>query len=360
MMGGERRTKGLTGRKNCAGSTNTSIRSLGSHAGACRMVTSELGKVAQWVDGRFPAILAGAIPTLFVIFLLSEEIGQFLSYVVGGAAVIWLTNRRAKAMEDNVSLAQKGQAITRFESAVKLLESKNSAIVVGAVYALHRMATEETEYRRPVFDVLCELIRQGGQEQFQSGRRIAVKVLFSAESEDGQKIYPFEGRLNGAKLKGWDLSGLDFSGSDFEEADLSNVNFRDSNLAAANLTGAEVDRLEVNERTRYRGARFCGVCLSSIDFKGVDMSETDFRATGTSVTQLSFVSFEECDFKDARFDDVKLDGVTFENCKHLTVEQLARARWLRKVKGLGQEVEEALRRGSPHLFEDEDLPAPSQ
>ena len=290
------------------------------------MVMFGLERAARWMDGRwFPVILVGAIITLFLIFLRSEEIGQFLSYVVGGAVVIWLTDRRAKAMEDNVSLAQKGQAVTRFESAVKLLESSNSAIVVGAVYALHRMATEETEYRRPVFDVLCELIRENRQKQFQSGREIAVKILFSTKSEDGQKVYPFEGRLKGAKLNGWDLSGLDFSGSDFEGADLSNVSFANSILAAANLTCASVSGLKVNERTNCRGVRFCGVHLSSIVFREVDMSKTDFRAAGAIVTQLSFVNFEGCDFRDACFDGAKLDKVTFKNCKHWTPEQLTNA-----------------------------------
>ena len=311
-----------------------------------------LERAAKWVDGRFPAILVGAIPTLFVVYLLSTDIGQFLSYVVGGAAVIWFTNRRAKAMEDNVSLAQKGQAVTRFESAVKLLESSNSAIIVGAVYALHRMAKEESEYRRPVFDVLCELVRENVQEQFQSGRRIAVTLLFSAASEDGERVYPYEGRLKGAQMNAWDLSGLDFTGSDFEGADLSSVIFADSNLKRANLTEAKVNELKINEGTNCLGVRFCGVHLSSFDCKGVDMLEADFSSTVTSVARLSFVNFEGCDLKGARFEGAELEGVMFENSKHLTVGQLGKARRLIRVRGLDAEVEGELRREYGHLFEE--------
>ena len=317
------------------------------------MLMPRLERAAKWVDERFPAILFGAIPTLFVIYLLSKNIGQFLSYVVGGAAVIWFTNRRAKAMEDNVSLAQKGQAVTRYESAVKLLESSSSAIVVGAVYALHRMAKEEAEYRRPVFDVLCELVRANVQEQFHSGRRIAVTLLFSAGNEDGERVYPYEGRLQGAQMGAWDLSGLDFTGSDFEGADLSDVSFAESNLTRANLTEAKVNELKISEGTTCLGVRFCGVHLSSFDCKGVDMSEADFSSTGTSVAKLSFVNFEGCDLKGARFEGAELKGVMFENSKHLTVGQLGKARRLTRVRGLDAEVEDELRREYGLLFEGE-------
>ena len=164
------------------------------------MLFRVLERWVAWLEPRFTVVIVVAIPVVIVVYLWCGEVGRFLTYVVGGAAVIWLTNRRATAMEDNVALAQKGQAVARFESAVKLLESKNSAIIVGAVYALNRMAKEEVEYRAPVFDVLCELIREGGEEYLESARKIAVRLIFEKEGEDGGKTYSFHGRLMEANL----------------------------------------------------------------------------------------------------------------------------------------------------------------
>ena len=288
-----------------------------------------------------------------LVYLFCGEVGRFLTYVVGGAAVIWLTNRRAAAMEDNVALAQKGQAVARFESAVKLLESSSSAIIVGAVYALDRMAREEKEYRAPVFDVLCELIREHEQDHLESARKIAIRIIFAKESEGDAVAYPFRGRLVGAKLSGWDLSDLDFSRAEFASADLNQANLQASVLRGANLSNASIYQLKVNRETDMREVILRGVEVSSGDFKGISFSRADMRREAGVVTRFGFVNFVDCDFGEARLDGVEFRNVRFENCRNLTEEQLLSVGLLFNVEGVGTTIESALREKKPELFRDE-------
>ena len=309
--------------------------------------------VSEWLDQKFTFILAAAVPILVVVYLAFGEIGKFLTYIIGGAAVIWLTNRRAAAMEDNVALAQKGQAVARFESAVKLLESNNSAVIVGAVYALDRMATEEKEYKAPVFDVLCELIREGEQEHLESARKIATRIIFAKENEEGGKAYGFRGRLTGAELSGWDLSGLDFSKAEFAGADLSHANLKDTVLRGANLAGAKIYALEIDSRTNMQEVILRGVEVSSSTLRGIDMSRADLGPGNGIGTRFNFVTFVSCDFGDACLDGAQLKNVKFEDCKNLTEEQLLRVGSLCRVEGLGSAIESALRRKKPELFRED-------
>lgn len=312
-----------------------------------------LETIAGWLDRRFSVLLIAAIPILVLVYLFCGEVGRYLTYVVGGAAVIWLTNRRATAMEDNVTLAQKGQAVARFESAVKLLESTNSAIIVGAVYALDRMAKEEKEYKAPVFDVLCELIRENEEEHLESARKIAIRVIFAKEREGDTVAYPFRGRLMGAKLSGWDLSELDFSGTEFVGADLNGANLRASILRGTNLSRASIYGLKVDSRTNMREVVLRGVAVSSGDFKEIDFSEADLRSDGGVVTRFNHVNFIDCDFKNARLDGAEFRNVRFQDCRNLTEEQLLRVGLLSRVEGLKSAMENSLRGKKPELFREE-------
>jgi len=311
-----------------------------------------LEAIAEWLDGKFSVVLIVAIPILVLVYLFCGEVGRFLTYVIGGGAVIWLTNRRATAMEDNVALAQKGQAVARFESAVKLLESTNSAIIVGAVYALDRMAREEEEYKAPVFDVLCELIRENEENHLESARKIAIRVIFAKEREGDAVAYPFCGRLMGAKLSGWDLSELDFSESEFVGADLNEANLQATSLRGANLSKASIYGLKVDSRTNMREVILRGVTVSSGDFKEIDFSEADLRPDVGVVTRFNYVNFIDCDFKDARLDGTEFHNVRFQNCTNLTEEQLLRVGLLSRVEGLEDAMVKALKK-KPELFREE-------
>ena len=240
--------------------------------------------ISGWLDRRLPFLLVVACPCLLLIYAFGGQTGEYTTYLVGGAVVIWLTNRRAKAMESNVSIAQKGQSIARFESAVRLLESDNSPIVVGAVYALHRMAVEEPEYQAPVFDVLCELIRESRKEHLGGAKRIALKLLFSQEGEKDSEMYPFKARLKEADLSNWDLSEMCLIGAALEDSNLDHANISGTDLSNADLTSASIDGLVMNDQTKMKGITLRGVKVSSMTFRSIDLSNSDMRTAGVSTT----------------------------------------------------------------------------
>lgn len=291
---------------------------------------------------------------IFAIYsLFTDDPAEFFAYLIGGSVIIWLTNRRAKAMEDSVRMAERGQAISRFESALKLLENENAPVIVGAVYALHWMAREEAEYRGPVFDVLCELIRESGDGSKINAKKIAAKLLFKVDGNEPKRIYQNDANLEGANLSGWDLSKMKLVSANLCEADLSGANIKGVDMTGANLSRAKIDRIQTNNETKMCGALLQGIQVSSMELQGVDFSGADMRAKSGNPTSFTHVNFPDCNFDGAQLDKVWFKNSDFSNAKNLTANQLIKASSLQGVRGLPEEIKKEIEENRPELFEQE-------
>ena len=286
--------------------------------------------VAIPVMWRASAMKSPLLAISFVVFaiiiinsrLILGEWPVFEASMVGGGIGVWLANRRARAMEDNVRL-------TRFKDAVGMLGGSKSSVLVGAVYALHEIAKEEKDLRVSVFAVLCEFVRKVGEEGVAReialvARQTALKFLFDAH---GTEVYgDLKARLAEANFAGLDLSGMNFTGTDFTEADFGEIIIRD----AAIFAGAQMNGIKLVSGQDMHGS----------DFTGADMRDTNFF----------YVHFEGCDFAGAKFRGTSFDGSFFFDAENLTYEQLKSAKSLRDVQGLPEDLEKRLRRDKPELF----------
>ena len=289
---------------------------------------------------------------LVVIYYFNKELATFVAYVFGGSIIIWLTNRRATAMEDNVRAVEKGQSIARFESTVKLLENKSPPIIVGAVYALDRMAHDEPKYLEPVFNVLCELIRQKNQETPSNARKIAAKLIFGPNKDGTDRVYhDYTAHLESANLSGWDLSEMTLTNAELQKADLTGASLKNTDMTGANLTDAKIDTVKTSPGTVMQSTILQGVQVSSGQFKEIDFSKSDMR-TGTITSSFKWCNFSGCDFKDAHLRHADFHGSDFTDVKNLTDDQLSSARSLYGVQGLSTEQQKRLKKENPALFLD--------
>ena len=275
--------------------------------------------------------IIAALISLFLFLSGDKELAKFIAYIIGGVLIIFLTNRRAKAMEKNVRLSEKGQSIERFKSAVKLLGEHESVTSVGAVYALHRMAQDEPKVCESAFDVLCEYIRQA--EKGDVATQIALKLIFGTDGADHYNVASREANLSGACLANRDLSNLTLIASDLSNADLSNANIRGTGFTESNLTEAEIRNVQADSSTIMRKAVLKGIKVSSADLSDIDFSEADFRPSDV-VSSFKHVDFSNCDFNNARMDGASFDSSNFKGAKNLTKEQILSTQSPNGIRGL--------------------------
>lgn len=247
--------------------------------------------------------------------------------LLGGGIGIWLANRRASAMVDNVRL-------NRFKDAVGMLAGSKSSVLVGAVYALHEIAEEDGKLRRAVFHILCEFVRkaENGSEREKDAaanaglvaRQTALQFLFGA---DGAEIY------GGRKAR--------LAKAIFADLDLSKMNFTKADLTEANLKNSTIRHPAI-----FAEAELKGIQLLS----GHDMGESDLSHADMRDTNFLYVHFEGCNFAGTKMRNTSFVGCFFFGAKNLTYAQLESAKSLRDARGLPQDVEKQLRRDKPELF----------
>ena len=315
---------------------------------ALNHVSRFLMSVGAWLDRRLTVLLFGGCALFVVLALVCGKPLEFLAYLFGGSMIIWLTNRRAKAMEDTVRMGERGQAISRFESALKLLENDYTPVVVGAVYALNWMAREEEKYRGPVFDVLCELIREKGadekdQQSRTNAQKTAAKLIFCIDENDEGRIYPNGARLAGANLEDWNLSGMILASADLHGANLQGADLTGVDMTRAKLTETDLRGVTTNEETKMVNANLQGVQVSSIDLSDTDFSGADMRPGSERHSAFRHVEFMRCNFKDTKLQGCRLDNSNFKDTKHLTLAQLQSAESLIGVRGLTKEFQDQLK-----------------
>ena len=314
-------------------------------------ISSSLTEIGKWLDQRLIAFLFIGLAIFTVIALALGKPLEFFAYLFGGSIIIWLANRRARAMEDSVRMAERGQTISRFESALKLLENDHAPVIVGAVYALHWITREEPNYLGPVFDVLCELIREKDTNLKNNAKKTAANLIFSDDGSNSSIIYPNKANLVGANLSDWDLSEMTLASAKLRSADLSGANLRGTDLTGANLTEAKIDRVKVNGKTNLQHANLQGIDVSSTDLSGIDFSDADMRTGGRIQSSFKHVNFTGCDFNGAKLDNARFDGSNFKDAKNLTYSQLSTVRSLVEVDGLTSEMENDLKKYRPQIFE---------
>jgi len=281
------------------------------------------------------------------------ELFKVIVTILGGLVVVWglyLNYRRTKTLEvqtnnqaDQIKafvkqneITEKGKVDERFKNAIEHLGSEKDAIVLGGIYALHRIAQEDKTYRQTVFDILCSYIREKTStlkdwSDYSVDERVTIKptiviqtiidVLFKYKNIQEFNYMGLTADLHGikcinadlceahlecAKLESAHLQGAiltsafmecanlyeaHLEGSDLSEAHLEGANLISANIVGAslvqtNLDGAFLDRAHLEGTyliyAKIRGASLHetyleGACLHNTNIMGSDISNAHFE-----------------------------------------------------------------------------------
>jgi hypothetical protein len=200
--------------------------------------------------------------------------------VAGG---LFLTYRTLRLNRD-------GQLTDRFTRAIDQLgQDDKQEVVLGSIYALHRIARDSNADRAAIVSVLAAYVRHKAPfppppegtpanavvtriEPFRD-RLPTVQVALTAihelrypegadlrdtdlrradlEEADMRKWRLRGARLQGARLRAADLRGADLHGASLDEAEMCGADLRDLDLSATTLAGADLSGHRSNTRTRW-------------------------------------------------------------------------------------------------------------
>jgi len=98
---------------------------------------------------------------------LEDQFRRTLAQIIAGIVIlagVWAAWRRASAVEKTVEVNREGQITERFTKAIELLGSDNTAMCLGGIYALERIAKDSPKNdHRQVMEVLTAYVRENAR-----------------------------------------------------------------------------------------------------------------------------------------------------------------------------------------------------
>jgi hypothetical protein len=215
--------------------------------------------------------------------------------VLVGSAVGWqqLRHNRRQLVEtirvgqQQLDQGRQGQITERFTRAIEQLGSNKPEIVLGAIYALERIAGDAPdEFQGPIGEVLTTYIRmQAPWPPSLPGQYVADAPLdqvpwlqVRAPTVQASLTVLGRGAFNGVIRI--DLTRTDLRHADLSGANLNAVELWDANLAAAEFEGATLDSADL------RGAILHEAFLGGGIFVLADLRRADLRGAHLSAAIL--------------------------------------------------------------------------
>ena len=264
------------------------------------------------------------------------------------ALQVWMSHRRAKAMEDAASAqseatnqharanqnTEQGQRQERLKNAIEHLGHRSVSVRLGGAYELLHLAQDTEDLRQTVHDILCAHIRETTTEGEYLERHPSepsteiqnlLTLLFVRRNEVFRGC---EAHLEGSCLKGANLRGARLRGAVLTQAHLQFAILRDArlqgaflraarllaaNLCDAQLQGATLHNAKLQgadmKNAGLQGASLGGVELQAADLQGVQLQGVKFW---TEDNRASFPTFREL-IKESIGRESDLSGGTFED-----------------------------------------------
>ena len=169
-----------------------------------------------------------------------------LAAIIGLPLAIW----RSKVAEHQAETAQRGLLNERYQKGAEMLGSDLSAVRIGGIYALARLAGEHPgDYHLQIMSLLCAFLHhhpavekenQNPEEKFREDFWIIIQVIVarSAAQIEIEKAEKYRLDLRELNLTNAKLTNADLTNADLMWADLSGAWLGEANLANADLFGA--------------------------------------------------------------------------------------------------------------------------
>ena len=243
------------------------------------------------------------------------ELFKVLVTILGGLLVLWglyLNYRRTKILEvqtnnqaDQIKafvkqneITEKGKVDERFKNAIEHLGHDKDAIVLGGIYALHRIAQEDKSYRQTVFDILCSYFRDKTislkeiDQNVENGITVTeptiviqtiIDLLFKIRNKQEYIYAELRANLNGINCLNGDfntaqLIGANLVHSTLNGSDLSNANLIGANLIESNLIGVILISAHL-EGSKLSFANLIGSDLKKSFLEGSDLQATHLEGS---------------------------------------------------------------------------------
>lgn len=248
---------------------------------------------------------------IVIYFVISFGITYFLESGTRGFAFLlaiplvalglYLANQRTEALLKQSKTDSNRLLAETFAKSIELLGHKEAAVRQGAIYALGKVAKENTGELVVITDTLCAFIRHNQANSNSIATEInknlkidieaAIKTIvklssdFKAGDENSTKydlsnIYLSYADFSNAKLVNFNLSDAYFNECIFEK-----VNFSNSNLVGTQFIKADFTEVEFNKETELsRKGQHIETNLSSV--KNLTREQLN-KATGVNNCKLT-------------------------------------------------------------------------
>jgi hypothetical protein len=220
------------------------------------------------------------------------------------------------------NLSREGQITDRFTKAIDQLgatsdkgESK-TAVRIGGIYSLGRIARDSERDRQMIVDVLTTYVRNarlsGGNvvsdkpgDSAASGRPVggevqAILIVLGRPDDPYDRHYVnlTNANLRGANIRGGNFAGANFGGAALIGADLDLADLRAAKFSGANLNDAALIRADVSRAN-----------LSDADLEGAYLSDANLTDADFQGSSLVGAHVRGADFTRANLGAADLKGI---------------------------------------------------
>lgn len=231
----------------------------------------------------------------------------------------------------NLTTAQQGQITERFTKAVDQLGARDTAIRLGGIYALERIARDSREDHGSIMEILTAYVRNNAPREssvsnsIDRSRNKNFPKSYTSNMkprEDIQACLTVIGRrelradegpfdLQGTDLRGANLVAANLRRTNFSKADLSFIDSRRANLAQSTFSS-----------TMLREAVFRGANLKEAILAGAEIIRADLRSANLQGAVLENIKADEVQFWGANLEGATLINVDLSKAIGLSSDQL--------------------------------------
>ncbi|ESA37883.1 pentapeptide repeat protein [Leptolyngbya sp. Heron Island J] len=213
---------------------------------------------------------------------------QTIATIVGGIAIFWniVLSRRQLAASQEHNITE------RFSIAVEQLGHEQTAVRIGGIYALERIAQDSPRDYWSIMEVLAAFVRD--QRSLEADEKIAqTPITYDKDIEsaimvigrrntnldpEGLSLYFSYSDLRGISFYKDDHSNARFVCSDLREANFYRSNLRNARFWKAILTNAKFNKANLNgaslEEADLKGVDFSNCLLEGANLKGANLKGT--------------------------------------------------------------------------------------
>lgn len=205
--------------------------------------------------------------------------------------------------------AVEAQITDRYARAVEQLGSSDTAVRLGALYALERLAHDSPNDRDTIYDVICAYIRHHSiqRDEYQrpvlddveglivpvDGRAVDYRAALDIvlrEREPREYEVPQLRDLTGAVVNDRTIVRTPLTEMDLSGATLTHVTFEECSLDRVNFHGADLEKVEFDDTLLGPAVTFDEATLSDVTFQlGTSLERVRFR-NGARLTNVKFVA----------------------------------------------------------------------